>query len=82
MENPAPEKLDITSENKQTILEILDGLRERAQRDEILQLFIVVEDPSGFEGLWPGSEDRMTIAAFAIRAAFERMGFASRSDQD
>ncbi len=81
MENPAPEKLDITSENKASILEILDGLRERAQRDEILQLFIVVEDPSGFEGLWPGSEDRMTIAAFAIGAALERMGFVRRPEE-
>ncbi len=67
----------LTSENKQSILEILDDLRERAQRDELLQLFIVVEDPTGFSSLWTGSEDRFSISGFALASAFARMGFVT-----
>ena len=77
MENLEP--LHIHSENRAAMLDILDGLRAQVDRDEVLQLFVAAEDVSGgFSALWPGSEDRMAIAAFVIGSAFERMGFVRR----
>lgn len=68
------------SENRGVILEILDALHERAQNDELLQLFIVVEDLGGFTAQWTGSEDRFGISGFALAAAFQRMGFVKTPD--
>ncbi len=66
----------LQSENRQSILEILDGLRERAANNELLQAFIVVEDGSGeFESRWCGTADRFAISGFVIGSALTRMGF-------
>lgn len=73
-----PEQLH--SENRSAILQILDGLRERAQNDELLQLFIVTEDCGGFESQYTGSEDRFAISAFILGAALQRMGFIKTPD--
>ncbi len=73
---------NLTSDNKQSILEILAGLRERAEKDELLQLFIVTEDGGGFEATWSGSEDRFAIAGFVIGSAMTRMGFARTPDPE
>ena len=71
MENLEP----LHSENRAVILEILDGLRERAQNDEVLQLLIIVEDGGGFSANWTGTEDRFAISGFALGAILSRMGF-------
>ncbi len=73
---------NLTSDNKQSILEILDALRARAERDELLQLFIVVEDGAGFDANWTGTEDRYAISGFALGAIITRMGFVRPPDPD
>ncbi len=74
-----PEELH--SDNRSAVLEILDELRARAERDEILQLFVVTEEGSGFASLWSGSEDRFAISAFVMASAFTRMGFIRPPEQ-
>jgi hypothetical protein len=68
------------SENKTAILEILDEVRRRVEADEVLQMMIVFEDLAGFDVEWSGTEDRMSIAGFAIGAALTRMGFVRAED--
>lgn len=74
-----PEEI-LTSENKQGILEILDALREQAANDELLQMFVVTEEASGFQSRWTGTDDRFSIAGFALGAILTRMGFAKVPD--
>ncbi len=72
---------NLVSDNRSAMLEILADLRARTERDEILQLFIVTEELSGFASLWTGSEDRFAIGGFAMCAAMSRMGFIRPPEQ-
>ncbi len=66
---------NLETDNKGALLQILDGLRQRAESNELLQLFIVIEDAEGFSAEWSGSEDRFAIAGFVLASALTRMGF-------
>ncbi len=69
------------SDNRAAIIEILDELRAQAERDELLQLFVVTEQGSGFSSLWSGSEDRFGISGFVLASALTRMGFLRPPEQ-
>jgi len=73
---------NLESENRPAILEILDRLRERAARNEVLQVLVVFEDAGGeFDCQWCGSADRFAISGFTIGCALTRMGFTRTPEQ-
>ncbi len=66
---------NLESTNKGVMLELLDNLRHRVESDEILQLFVGLEDLAGFDAVWSGVEDKFAISGFVMGAAMSRMGF-------